>query len=617
MNDLPVNIVESITKYLKLDEYKCLQLCSKDMMNTINKIFENEYNDIDDVCSLDINQLYLLFKHHSEYLSKHIGHCEVSVSYDLEWCKERYHNERMKRVGGLTAEQKAVISCQVQPGDVVLIQAFAGTGKTTTLLNTARQYSDKRILFITFNKGLSESTKKNTNSENIEICTMHSLALGYIDPNGSMEIGKISLRFLQKILNIERQDASIVRSILNNYFSSSSKSISSTHVNSLNLYNEQFFIDNAQYVWDLMILNKCKVPHDAYLKMFQLKNVKLEFDIIMLDEAQDSTECMLSILKKQLHTVRYLVGDIHQQIYGFRNVCNPFQEHRSESCRIKHFTLSQSFRYGYQIAHLSNMFLEHFKNEKKKINTVGMSTHICTTLPNEKYTLISRTNATLLREAFTVSQNRTCHLLGKSYNFEKERLYVQNIENIQLGNQTMNVEKLSGFNSINELKQHFRDLNNYKWAMRIALAEEYGTDQLIENYMRLESQIVDIEIADVILSTVHQAKGLEFNNVKLSNDFIPLVTAQNTIFIYKSLSALEGYNLLYVAMTRAKNNLIINKELYNFLKLKKGQRNYVSIENCQLCGGPIQSKKYEEGINCLGFDSKMLYSTITDTCRCI
>jgi len=43
------------------------------------------------------------------------------------------------------------------------------------------------------------------------------------------------------------------------------------------------------------------------------------YDVIMLDEAQDCTECMRGILEAQLdRCALVLVGDSHQQIYGFR-----------------------------------------------------------------------------------------------------------------------------------------------------------------------------------------------------------------------------------------------------------------------------------------------------------
>ena len=117
---------------------------------------------------------------------------------------------------------------------------------------------------------------------------------------------------------------------------------------------------------------------------------------------------------------------------------------------------------------------------------------------------------------------------------------------------------------------------------------------------------------------MHQSKGLEYDNVKLSDDFIPLISSLNTIYVYKSRSAIEGYNLLYVAITRAKKNLIINKELFCYLKLKKCERSFRKNTNemCINCNGNRYIEYTEEGKNCLGFNSDILYSTKTK-CKCI
>ena len=617
MECLPQSVVHKITDYLKLEEYKNVQKCSKYLNTTIKHLYQNE-NEINllSIQKSNIDELYQLLKYQLEFISKNKNSFCSEIQYDIEWAISRFHCERNKIIHGLTKEQQQIINFKASHGNVILIQAFAGTGKTTTLLNIAKHNYDKQVLYLTFNKSLVESAKNSSNIPNMKICTMHSLALNAIDPDKKLNIGKLTLTYIENTFTIDRQEASIINKILNNFYSSNSKKISSTHCSLLNLNNEDEYIENALVIWNKILKNECKVPHDAYLKIYQLQNLKLNFDIIMLDEAQDSTECMLTILRKQSHTIRYLVGDIHQQIYGFRNVVNPF--HNDDNDIIK-FTLSQSFRYGYQISHLANMFLKEFKNESKKIFSTQLSTNILTSvrdLKDEPYTLITRTNVKLLKEAFELERTKSIFIIGKEYNFTKECRYVEYLDLIQSGLE-VDIPKLKGFSNIEQVKNHFQLLGNHKWIMRINLFLEYGKDALDNNYKELDRKMVNNENdADVILSTVHQSKGLEFNNVKLSNDFIPLVTTLNTIYAYKSRSALEDYNILYVALTRGKKNLILNKELYCYLKIKKGQRVYISNDGiCKTCNQDVLLKKYEEGINCIGFNSKLLYS-VKHSCGC-
>lgn len=610
MDELPINIIQKITKKLTLKEYKSLSLCNKSLYNDISSLYQNN-NFIHNIHSYNIFDIYSIIHEQHDELQKIKNNIDYSIKYDIEWCLSRFHSERMNLTKySLTYEQKEIINVNCKEGDIVLIQAFAGTGKTTTLINVAKKYNNKKVLYLTFNKSLCESAKNITGIDHVTISTIHSLALSLIDPTNKYTIGKIDLNYIENAFNVDRIESSLIKKIMENFFASNSKYISEYHISSMNLGNDKYFLDISNELWNHMINSRCKMPHDGYLKLFQISNPILQYDIILLDEVQDSTECILQIIKKQKNAIRYLVGDIHQQIYGFRNVCNVFDGRLSNN--IYKFTLSQSFRYGYQIAHIANLFLETFKNENKKIYSYGMNTNILlnTNTLNEQYTIITRTNICLMKECFKIDSNKKIFILGKRYNFEKECLYALGFSSLQNG-LIPHVSKLQ-FNSFSEMRDHFLNLKKFKWTCRINLYLEYGIE-IIEKYRQLQEQIVfNIDDADIVLTTTHQAKGLEFNNVKLSDDFIPLVTTLNTIYKYKSNSAIEGYNILYVAITRAKKNLILNKELYNFLQILKGKR--IVQSPCKICNNI--SLKEEIGITSIGFDSKPLYITQKKTCYC-
>lgn len=56
------------------------------------------------------------------------------------------------------------------------------------------------------------------------------------------------------------------------------------------------------------------MTHAGYLKLFQLSGKLLgrTYDVIMLDEAQDSNPCIADIVLREAGCGRILVGDSHQ-----------------------------------------------------------------------------------------------------------------------------------------------------------------------------------------------------------------------------------------------------------------------------------------------------------------
>lgn len=80
-------------------------------------------------------------------------------------------------------EQKAIINC-ITEGKSVMVDAVAGSGKTTTVMFIAKQNPTKKILQITYNKQLKIEVRNKVEMAgitNIDIHTFHSLAVRYYD----------------------------------------------------------------------------------------------------------------------------------------------------------------------------------------------------------------------------------------------------------------------------------------------------------------------------------------------------------------------------------------------------------------------------------------------------
>ena len=79
----------------------------------------------------------------------------------------------------LTNEQKDIIACDLAPGEILKIMAFAGTGKTSTLVEYTKKRPKMRFLYIAFNKSVQlEASKKFP--KNVITKTSHALAFKFV-----------------------------------------------------------------------------------------------------------------------------------------------------------------------------------------------------------------------------------------------------------------------------------------------------------------------------------------------------------------------------------------------------------------------------------------------------
>ena len=81
----------------------------------------------------------------------------------------------------LTEEQQRIIAYvkQMKRGGRLKVEAKAGSGKTSTLVEVARANPDKRFLYLAFNKAIVNEAKGKF-PKNVVVKTTHSLAYGKI-----------------------------------------------------------------------------------------------------------------------------------------------------------------------------------------------------------------------------------------------------------------------------------------------------------------------------------------------------------------------------------------------------------------------------------------------------
>lgn len=463
----------------------------------------------------------------------------------------------------LTPEQMEVVYSEA---DNTYVKARAGTGKTTTLMSFVRYRKKERFLYLVYNKAIKDEAA-NKFPENTNVQTIHSLAYASFGEQYQDKIGD-EIKVLDIFNNLEFfKDKSlddsevsnlcfIVVKVLKRFFNYSVRSLQDMELNDI-------VLELASSYWEKMKSKDEKVlmTHEGYLKLYQLSNPILDYDYIIVDEAQDSNEVMLDIVYRQ-NTKRVFVGDEHQMIYGFRGAKNIFIDNPYKRDDDLILTLTESFRFGENIAEVANSILRKYKLEKELVKGTDKEDFICVLPKDEPYTVITRTNAHLFDLAYNeVLNNRKIHIIGGIKHLSDN---IKDAYYLLIGEKSkIKSEYLKTFKNFITFKETVKRVKMSEYRFLINLLERYN-DGILECIETIEKNIVGKKQADITFVSAHKSKGLQFLDVKLADDFVDLYDKNGSLIPVEQVDS-EELNLLYVAITRAMERLELNKDLIRLI----------------------------------------------------
>lgn len=225
-----------------------------------------------------------------------------------------------------TDEQQAVIKWN---GSQLVVNAFAGTGKTSTLVNYVLANPKVSMLYLAFNRAVREEAERKF-PFNVECKTSHQLAWSTQGRHYRHRlVNQLRITDIARTLNTRHWSfAQRVQSTLNRFLSSFDSEIKLFHCPDEEVIqgiDPVRVIKGAIYIWNLMkdMNHSFPITHDTYLKLYQLSEPDLSrhYQTILFDEAQDANPVTHAIVLNQKTNV-ILVGDRHQQIYRFRGADN-------------------------------------------------------------------------------------------------------------------------------------------------------------------------------------------------------------------------------------------------------------------------------------------------------
>jgi F-box protein 18 (helicase) len=482
----------------------------------------------------------------------------------------------------LTGEQYNILN---STGDIK-INAVAGSGKTTTVIAYAKtRPANASILYLAFNKAVKNEAKKKFAEQGLHhvyVETAHSLAYKYVVAGSGYRVRKQDYKSYEiaELLGIEGTGEKHMEYVIANHvqkfvaFFCNSDKTRVQELNYLDVISEpkakvfvqsfyQYILNATRRLLAKMDKGEIEITHDFYLKKFQLLDPRLQYDYILFDEGQDASPAMLDIFLKQPAT-KVIVGDTNQQIYSWRYAVNSL-----EQVNFQTFHLSTSFRFPQTIADLAKEVLR-WKNhlgEQKAVDITGAGQPRQT----KSKAVIARTNLGLLLKAIEyVTERKT---IGKiyfegniySYTYADEGASLYDVLNLFNGKRSMIKDKLmQSMSSMKDLNDYIDKTEDAQLAMMVEIVEEYGNEipGIIKTLKDKHIGDEERENADIVFSTVHRCKGMEYDEIQLVKDFITEEKVERQIAENGAIHKInEEINLLYVAVTRARQKVNIPIDL--------------------------------------------------------
>jgi hypothetical protein len=473
-----------------------------------------------------------------------------------------------------TAEQAEIVGIFIT-GESLKVEAGAGCGKTASLRLCAEAAPRRQGQYLAFNRSIVEDSKQ-AMPGNVRVSTAHSLAfkskgrrmrhrldaprMRNHEVARALQIKPLSFAGItdgtdkpkNKVLGPEYL-ANVVRKALVKFCQSDDAEPALWHfpyvqgvdlrdgAPSNNLRIAEALLPPLKAFWADCESVDGVLPfdHSCYLKSWERGDPYIEADFIVVDEAQDMSPVMISVIERQAsHAQIVWCGDGNQELYAWTGAVNALD--RVDTDRTA--WLTQSFRFGQEVAEVANFVLARLGTPLRLRGCDRESIVAPLVAPDA---ILCRTNATAVDNMLEQQRRgRSAHLVGGG---EDVISFARAAMELQQTGSTGHFD-LATFESWNEVLDYVEhDEGGSDLRLMVKLIQTYGAGQIVRALERMPRE----EDADVVVSTAHKAKGREWPRVQLANDFRG-VSEDDEI-------RADDLRVLYVAATRARDVLDVDR----------------------------------------------------------
>jgi ATP-dependent DNA helicase RecQ len=312
---------------------------------------------------------------------------------------------------------------------------------------------------------------------------------------------------------------------------------------------------------------------------------KIAKSVLVIDEAQDMGADdfrLVQALMQQNEEMRVIaVGDDDQNIYAFRGSDSKHMQSLATQDGAKLYEMTDNYRSSKAVVNCANRFVLHIPGRMKRtpIHSVSGKEGKVMTLKSfldadihvkGSTAILTRTNEETMQVAYELEQ-RGLHVtvaqsMGGFYfcNLAEVRYFLKQLgksDDVSISNEKWNeakwrtLETYASSTCLSIMKHFFADFEMTHKVYYFSDLREYIFESNIEDFIAADNN-------SVYVSTIHKAKGREFDTVYLLS-FIP---------DGKEVDDMRAY---YVGLTRAKENLYLvpNQPVqYSFISIALNMR---------------------------------------------
>jgi len=464
-----------------------------------------------------------------------------------------------------TIEQEKIWSELAEGQNHVMIYAGAGVGKTFTIVHGASLVEGDKA-FLCFNKSIATELG-NRLPEDVYAATFHSLGYAAIrEAQGSVKMDKSkTYKIIEDVLGKDYFAVPLVKLIGLMKGSLTDAKDRKAILNLIDEYHIEFASDREEAIAldnlpAIMTISKKMhtIDFDDMIWIPVVNNLPLKkYDVMFVDEAQDFNEAQRQLILRSIEPNGrcVIVGDPNQAIYGFRGADSSsmdlFKEMLKHTSReVSELPLTLTWRCPKSVVAEANRYVENFNCKEDAIE--GSVIEFAPLNPSKSDIVLCRYNAPLVTAFYDlISRGKSAYVLGR----DMTTGLVNYVKKVSKKNNEMGATEFIELLEAEFTYNYQKLLSKEKHNQANALEDKVDCIRIFcDKATTVGGIIAEIEKVfssdgkgDIMLSTVHKAKGLEADNVYiLATDRMPHPRASNFQ---------EELNICYVAITRAKKNL--------------------------------------------------------------